>query len=268
MMPRAVTAFGIASAIACLVACGGPRFDPSTLCSAEGPKSTTALIFDTSDPLEPHQVAALERFTESLVKQTPGPDGKLQPSENYVAKGHLLVVYELAGAEGVDLRPREVFRKCNPGAPEDRRPVDGINEGEVAAMVRWSQFINELDQAIQKSISRSSTSSPIIETIRYVRNKEFPGSADIAGDGRSAGAILIVSDLLQNSDLISHYDGQLPSTRGLPQSLALDLSGIEIGVRYLRSKRDGHLQTGEHFAWWRKFFAEAGGPMTRVPEFW
>ena len=135
-------------------------------------------------------------------------------------------------------------------------------------MVRRSEFIKKLDQARQKSIGRSSTSSPIIETIRYVRNKEFPGAADIASSRRKGDTILIVSDLLQNSDLLSHYRGPLPPTSGLPQSFALDLAGIEIGVRYLRSKRDGHLQTGDHFAWWRKFFAEAGGPMTRAPESW
>ena len=211
MKTHAAIAVGVSGAIACFVACGRAGPD-STFCSSDGPESTTALILDTSDPLAPHQVAALERFTESLVKQTPGPDGKSQPPENYVAKGHLLVVYELAGAESVDLRPREVFRKCNPGAPEDRSPVDGFNEGEVVVMVRWSQFINELDQAIQKSISRSSTSSPIIETIRYVRNKEFSGAADIASRKRNGDAILTVSDLLQNSDLLSHYRGPLPPT--------------------------------------------------------
>lgn len=268
MKPHAVTALGIFGATACFVACGGSGID-STFCSSEGPKSTTALILDTSDPLAPHQVAALERFTESLVNQTPGPDGTFQPSENYVAKGHLLVVFELTGAQGGDRTPRQLFRMCNPGSPEERNALDGFTEGDVAVMVRWSQFSKAIRQAFPKSISQaSSPTSPIIETIRYVRNKEFPGAADFAGRKRKGDAILIVSDLLQNSDLLSHYRGPLPPTSGLPQSFALDLTGIEIGVRYLRSKRDGHLQTGEHFAWWREFFAEAGGPMTRTPESW
>ena len=266
---RIVEAVATAAAAACLLACGQRQVDPRTLCSEEGPESTTALILDTSDPLASHQIAALERFTASLVTKTRRPDGELQPSENYVAKGHLLVVYQLPPAGDPDGMPRQVFRMCNPGSPEDRGPVDGFTEGEVAVMVRWSQFTKAMRNAFPDSVSRSSTpTSPIIETIRYVRNKEFPGPVEIASDKRRGDAILIISDLLQNSDLLSHYRGPLPPVDGLPQSLALNLSGIEVGVRYLRSKRDGRLQTGEHFEWWRTFVAEAGGQMTRTPESW
>lgn len=263
-----VTALAVAGT-ACLAACARSQVDPHTLCSEEGPESTTALILDTSDPLASHQIAALERFTESLVKQTRRPDGSLQPSENYVAKGHLLVVYELPRAGDPGGTPQEVFRMCNPGSPEDRGPVAGFTEGEVAVMVRWSHFTKAMRSAFPDSVTRSSApTSPIIETLRYVRNREFPGPVEIASGKRSGDAIIIISDLLQNSDLLSHYRGPLPTVEGLPQSLALNLSGIEIGVRYLRSQRDRHLQTSEHFAWWRKFLAEAGGPMTRTPESW
>ena len=266
---RIVKAVAMAAAAACLLACGQSQVDPRTLCSEEGPESTTALILDTSDPLASHQIAALERFTASLVTKTRGPDGKLQPSENYVAKGHLLVVYGLPRAGDPVGTPQEVFRMCNPGSPEERGPVDGFTEGEVAVMVRWSQFTKAMRSAFPDSVSQSSTpTSPILETLRYVRNREFPGPVDIASGKRRGDAIIIISDLLQNSDLMSHYRRPLPPVDGLPQSLALNLSGIEIGVRYLRSKRDRHLQTSEHFAWWGKFLAEAGGPMTRTPESW
>ncbi len=100
-----------------------------------------------------------------------------------------------------------------------------------------------------------------------LRNKEFPGAVDLAAERkRRRHSIFVISDLLQNSDLLSHYD-DLPAVEGLPQSLALNLSGIDIGVQYLRSRRDAHLQSGAHFAWWRRF-AEAGAPMTRTPESW
>ncbi len=265
---RIFRAFALAAA-ACLLGCARSQVDPHTLCSEGGPESTTALILDTSDPLASHQIASLERFTESLVKQTRRPDGELRPSENYVAKGHLLVVYELPRAGDPGGTPRQVFRMCNPGSPEDRGPVAGFTEGEVAVMVRWSHFTKAMRSAFPDSVTRSSApTSPIIETIRYVRNKEFPGPVEIASSKRRGDAIIIISDLLQNSDLLSHYRGPLPPVEGLPQSLALNLSGIEIGVRYLRSQRDRHLQTSEHFAWWRKFLAEAGGPMTRTPESW
>ena len=253
--------------VASLVVGGcGPKFDSRTLCPAPGPGSTTILILDMSDPLEPHQLAALDRFTDSLVNTTPGTDGVRRPSENYIPRGHMLVVYQLATAESP---PEERFRMCNPGSPEERRAMDGFTEGDVAAMVRWSQFSKAMQAAVPgEATTKSAASSPIIETIRYVRNKEFPGAVDMAAERkRRRHSIFVISDLLQNSDLLSHYDG-LPAVEGLPQSLALNLSGIDIGVRYLRSRRDAHLQSGAHFAWWRRFFAEAGAPMTRTPESW
>ena len=147
--------------------------------------------------------------------------------------------------------------------------IDGFTEGDVAAMVRWSQFSKAIQAAVPREATmKSAASSPIIETIRYVRNKEFPGLVDMATAGkRRRHSIFLISDLLQNSNLLSHYDS-LPAVEGLPQSLAVNLSGIDIGVRYLRSRRDSHLQNGEHFAWWRRFFAEAGAPMSRTPESW
>ncbi len=250
----------VLGAVCGLVGCGSP-VDTTTLCPPSGPQSTTVVIFDTSDPLAPHQLAALDQFTTSLVSK-----GESEGSENYVPKGHLLVVYELAESGET---PVETFRMCNPGDPGDRSVLDGFTEGEIAVMVRWTQFDKAIRQAFPTADDLSSApNSPIIETIRYVRNKEFPRVADANDSQPNTGTLLIVSDMLQNSDLLSHYGGPLPSVDGLPQSFALDLTGIDVGVRYLRSKRDAHLQTGEHFAWWRRFFAEAGGPMTRTPDTW
>ena len=250
-----------------LCVCGcADKIDLRTLCPEEGPGSTTVLILDMSDPLKPHQLNALNRFADSLVKKIPAVDGVLRPSENYIPKGHMLVVFELATVQN---EPRERFRMCNPGSPDERRAIDGFTEGEIASVVKWSQFSKAMQAAVPNEVgTQSATTSPIIETVRFVRNKEFPRAVDMNGQGEPRRyTIFVISDLLQNSDLLSHYDG-LPAVEGLPQSLAIDLSGIDIGVRYLRSRPYAHLQNGEHFAWWRRFFAEAGAPMSRTPESW
>lgn len=250
-----------------LIAGCGQSTEPSTFCPEEGPTSTTVMILDESDPLEEHQLSALSRFTDSLIETVRTPSGESQPSENYIGKGGLLVIYRLATPSS---KPKAAFRMCNPGSPNDRKPTDVFTEGDITALMKWSKFKERLDAALPKERSGNTLAkSPIIETIRFVRNEEFPRGVDI-GKGRKGEpgyTLILVSDLLQNSARVSHYDG-LPAVEGLPQSMAISLSGIDIAVRYLRSSRDGHLQSGEHFAWWRRFFVEAGAPMSRAPESW
>ena len=187
-----------------LVGCGSDLV-PDTLCPDVGPTSTTALILDTSDPLAPHQLAALEQFRTSLVDSESG-------SASYIPKGHLLVVYELP-QEGVV--PVETFRMCNPGHPDE---CSGLDTGQIICQLRWIQFNEALRKAFPpESGQTSAPTSPIIETIRHVRNKEFSRVADGAERQTRDRTLLIVSDLLQNSDLLSHYRGPLPEFDGLPQ---------------------------------------------------
>ena len=244
-----------------LVACGG-GIEGDDFCPASGSQSTTVLILDTSDPLQDHQLARLERFADALVRSGRSDSG----SAYHVTKGNLLIVYELPEAGE---KPDEMFRMCNPGDPEDRRWWERFFEGAFIAKLRWSEFNEAMKQAFPMEAGLPpARTSPIIETIRYVRNREFDRASDGGPTQGAVGTILVISDMLQNSVLVSHYRLPLAPVEGLPQSLALDLRGIDVGLRYLRSQRDAHLQTGEHFAWWRSFLAEAGAPMSRPPESW
>lgn len=251
-----------------LIGCGKESLDRTTLCPETGPESTTVLILDLSDPLEPHQQQALLQFTTSLTTAFVGNDdlGSEQQAENYVPPGHLLVLYELSRQNEL---PLERFRMCNPGSPDERTVLDRFTEGEVVTRVRWAQFQNAIRDALpQHEADASRQTSPIVEAIRYVRNTEFPTMSELRRTANTNRYTLyIVSDLLQNSTLLSHYR-TLPETEGLPQSLALDLTGMNIGVRYLRNPSYRAYQTPEHFAWWRSFLSEAGGPMNLTPESW
>ena len=235
-----------------LAAYGSALESTNTLCPESGPKSTTPVILDGSDPLAPHQLEALDQFKNSFVE----PD-----SENFVSRGHLLVVYELPRTGVV---PVEKFRSCSPGHPDE---CNVFTEGSIACRLRWSEYLERLQGAFSTaSGGASAPSSPIIETIRHVRNKEFPRPPDM--DQSTRHRLWIVSDMLQNSGLVSHYDRPFPDVQGLPERLAVDLKGFDICVRYLHSTRDAHLQTGEHFAWWRSFFSEGNAPMSCRPDTW
>lgn len=242
----------------------------SISCPKDGPKSVTAVILDTSDPLLPHQIIAFKKFTDSLIR--PPRDGEIvtanSDSYNYVPKNHLLVVYEIADKTG---EPRQLFKQCNPGNPESRGMRGKLNEGKILANIRWSNFTNELANVFPKEIlQKSAPVSPLIETIRYVRRAEFPSTPELKATEQTAGVIFIVSDMLQKSDKLTHFKKSLPKVEDIPAEFALDLTGIEIGIRYLKSEKYKHLQQGvrPHFTWWRKFFAVAGSPLNRPLGVW
>lgn len=264
----ALIAAALAVIAAVLVFYEREELDLATLCPKDGPKSVTAVILDTSDPLSPHQIIAFDKFTRSLIR--PPRDGELvtanSDSRNYVPKNHLLVAYEIADKTG---KPKQLLRQCSPGNPESRGVREELSEGKRLAQIRWSNFVDELTSAFpEEALQKSAPVSPIIETIRYVRRAEFPGSSELKASGKAAGVIFIVSDMLQNSDRLTHFGENLPEVENVPAAFALDLTGIEIGIRYLKSDQYMHLQPRSHFAWWRRFFAAAGSPLSRPPEAW
>ena len=246
----------------------GNPVDAVTSCPKDGPESVTVLILDTSDPLAPHQIAAFNRFSNSLIR-SPKAEKTVtanSDSNNYVQRRELLVAYEVADEVG---QPKLLFRQCNPGNPESRDVGDKLTEGEILARIRWLKFTRGVADAFP-TFRKTAPTSPIIETIRYVRRAEFPSTSDLKSSGKRAGVIFIISDLLQNSDRLTHFGDELPPVENVPAIFALDLTGIDIGLRYLKSDRYADLQqpARPHFTWWRKFFAIAGSPLNRPPEAW
>ena len=244
--------------------------DPNTNCPMFGHYMTTIVVIDTSDPLSSTQKRSFDKFVDTLIKP-PRPNVVVTVNSdiaNYVGKGDLLAAYEIMPNENAN--PRLLFKMCNPGDPDGRSFLDALTEGKMVAQLKWNEFKNRLLDAFPEDfLDQKSPTSPIIETLKYVRSAEFPTPADLKSSGQRAGSIFIISDMLQNSKNLSHF-GDLPSVTGVPSQFALDLTGIDIGIRYLKVHRYAHLQYGTrpHFKWWREFFAEAGAPLNKSPDVW
>ena len=270
MLPMVLVAAVVLIIAGAMYLLDGDDIDPITSCPEGGPASVTAVIIDTSDPLGPHQIAAFEKFTESLIKSPESGETVTvnSDSHNYVQKGHMLAAYELADQSG---QPRLLFEYCNPGDPDERAVKEKLTEGEILARIRWSKFTQELAAAFPKeTLGKTAPTSPIIETIRYVRRDKYPSSSELKASGQRAGTIFIISDMLQNSDRLSHFSSELPAVENVPSEFALDLTGIDVGIRYLKFDKYSHLQQGArpHFTWWRQFFAIAGSPLRLPPDVW
>jgi len=172
--------------------------DDKTGCPKSGPKSTTIVVVDTSDPLSPPQRRAFHKFLDTLVTP-PSPNELItanSDSANYVSKGHLLVAYKLIVDD--DGEPDLLFRRCNPGNPDDRSIKDFLTEGKTLSILKWDEFERKLLNAFPESLlDQTAPISPIIETLKYVRSSDFPSPAQLKSTRQHAGTIFIISDMLQ-----------------------------------------------------------------------
>jgi len=236
------------------------QLDPKTACPKAGPKSSTVLIIDTSDPLVEYQQKRLEKLADLLT------DPKFSENELHVPRGHLLAIYEVDSPE-----PKRLFHLCNPGDPEARDWHDKLNQGDILPRLRWKRFIDTLAKAFP-DVTQSTPQTPLIETIRFVRHAEFPPASVLRGGDTRAGRIVIISDMLQHTAQLSHFGARLPPAADAAKTYSLDLRGIDIHLRYLRVDRFRQYQQGArpHFTWWREFFASTatGSPLKHEPEVW
>lgn len=233
------------------------QLDPKTACPKAGPESSTVVIVDTSDPLASHQQTALNRLAKFLTDSQTAHDIHVPP-------GHILSIYEIGSPE-----PKRLFHRCNPGDPATRdwRGKLNLSQGEVLPRLHWEKFTGTLAEAFP-DVTRSAPQTPLIETIRFVRHAEFPPASVLRGGDVHAGRIVIISDMLQHTDQLSHFGAHLPSAVDAVKDYGLDLRGIDIHLRYLRVDRYRPYQGARHFTWWRKFFVAAGSQLRHTPEVW
>ena len=188
---------------------------------------------------------------------------------------------------------------CSPGDPNNRSWKDRLTKGLTLAKIQWLEFEERLQSAFPESITgKELPTSPIIETLDYVKKREFGSTTHIKGTDKSVGTIVIISDMLQNTPSCSHYkrcrtvteeidDKNTPpreriqqvfkckesSACGSPRDAynlyaAVDLTGLNIVIKYLQVARYRKLQGAEHFTWWREFFSIAGAPLSVPPDSW
>lgn len=216
----------------------------SRYCPKDAKNSVTAFLIDASDSLSNAQKAELQSKLKNLTKI----GGSREKA--YFGVGDRLAVYVL-DEDGAKLTP--IFDGCNPGKPEERSKVEKATEGQIYAAARWLDFNRIMDE-VEKKIATSTPkdTSPIIETIKEIKAKEFPDSDLVSEAGRYR--LIIASDFLQNSSTTSHYNG-LENVRSVHKKNPIDFGGAEVYFWRLNSKSHLHLQTPKHLKWWREFFA-------------
>jgi hypothetical protein len=150
----------------------------------QAPPELIAIVIDRTDPMNPVQAASVKKHLERIKTNTPRYAEIRTFTVGPVAQTTLPIN----------------FRACNPGNPEE---IDIWTEPIKRAVKNWKDFNERFKKYLEGvTPSGSESQSPLIESIRSIGATTF---SDARFDGTPRKRLIIVSDMLQNSALFSHY---------------------------------------------------------------
>lgn len=233
------------------------KLDLRTLCEISGSKRQTILLVDTSDPLTPVAQARLKELLKGFIDAG---------NEHYLHPADELIVYRLS-PQIADMR-KPLLRVCNPGNPRDRTVVDGLISSLVEAKKRWRAFEGRMVRVLHKLNEETlNTKSPLLENMAVVTARHIPS---LGIEQRKPMSLFLFSDMLQNSNLLSHYKS-LPSMKKFKSLVGYsemdsDLTDVKVWLFYVRRTGSENVQTAKHYYWWTQAIELFGGRlMEQVP---
>ena len=139
------------------------------------------------------------------------------------------------------------FDYCKPGRELRDSPVE-----QRLREVRFKEFLDAALEEVQKR-------APIIASLGWV-------AASQERD-HSAKRILLVSDLMENSDVLSHYEEDWETKYALDRKSLMDqcpmLEGVEVEV-LLPTRPSEEGQSNVLVEWWIGYLRECGGTLTSI----
>lgn len=231
-----------------------PKVDKTTGCAAN-PHTNLVVLVDLSDSLTKAQKASLVARFEYISSHANNENESASTSQFKtgfdISKGDKLTVYLLGESE----QPRLIFSACSPG---DETETNALTEGQVISRKKWQGFISGISNAIEAEFQNRSdlNRSFILESIAYVRAKEFPPSEKIL-DTSQLHKLVIVSNFLQNSGLQSHYNSEYKGVNVVHMEHPISLTGIDVYGLFLAHPDYVERQKPELLAWWRTYFSES-----------
>ena len=212
-----------------------------------------------SDELPPHTAIILDKTDEYDESQADLIAALIRRSRDRLEVGERLSMFEL-DAEG-QFDPRGEFSLCNPGRGGQVNPL--FRNPRMIEERYATLFETPMDAVIDDLVvPKEAPSSPILEAMaRLGQTENFSPDAP-------ARRIVIVSDMLQNSDLFSAYGGggtlpaNMPRARDVAEAVerryGRSLSGVDLEIRLIPRGRYTDMQRGALKEYWNEVFSELG----------
>ena len=221
--------------------------DNNTFCEKGNLPQVTMVLIDATDPLDDVQK---ERAIAALLKDA-----------EHAPKRARIDIYSARPESKQLITP--LFSKCNPGA--ETNPF--ISDAKAAKKRFSNGYIKILESAFNEAVGKpSARTSPILESIRAASVRSFSRIPD-----STRRQIIIISDMLQNSTVVSHYRGigsfdVFRASKGWPKVI-VDLGGADVRIFYITRYQARNIQGRQHLSWWEKYFEAVNGELSEVESF-
>lgn len=215
------------------------RIDIASSCDKSGASRALLMLLDTTDSLSPVQRKFLQRNLDERINAL--------PTGTLVAVG---MVAQDPSAQGA------AFWHC---VPQRGKDVSAATANPAAVEQFYqSQFRQPLQQAIDRGLTaQPQDASPIMESLQAL----------VAGVPRAAGTdLLIVSDMLQHSDVLSIYRGEdwtFFKSSGAAARSAGSLNGANVTI-VSPPRKVSPAQQAKAEDFWVRYFVNQGAGQPRI----
>lgn len=212
-----------------------------------------------SEELPPHTAIIIDKTDEYSEEQATQITQLVRLSRNRLDVGERFTLFELDADGKFDTRGE--FSLCNPGRGKQVNPLFR-NPKKIEA--RFNELFElPLEDSLQDLIvPKEAPNSPILEAVaRLAQTEAFSDRAP----GRK---LILVSDMLQNSDMFTIYGGGGDMPEGMPDArdiaervrnrFGTSLSGVEIEIRLIQRDRYVDIQRGALKEYWDEIFHDLG----------
>ncbi|MEO0982593.1 MAG: hypothetical protein AAFX03_08065 [Pseudomonadota bacterium] len=212
-----------------------------------------------SDELPPHTAVILDKTDEYTERESGLISAVVRRARDRLAVGERITIFELDAAGQFD--PRGEFSLCNPGRGNQVNPL--FRNPKLIEERYEDLFEAPMDAILEDLITpKEAPASPIMEALaRLAQTEAF-------SPGAPSRQVVIVSDMLQNSDIFTAYGGRgrLPESIGDPRDTADEivdrfgdgLRGVELEIRLIPRAGYADLQRGPLREYWDALFRELG----------
>lgn len=221
------------------------ELDKITNCPLSGPVSVTAVLLDTSDPM-------------NLVQRTDLMN-ELETRLSVVPRFGALEIYAVAPLE--DAKPEPLFRKCNPGRATE---INSLTGNPTMVEREWRDGFREpVEKVLARMLSADEAdTSPILESIQWVTINALtaPGRASVPRK------LIVVSDFLQHTRNLSHYKGipDFVSVAATPFYRRVRAPLQDVSIEMLVLQRQVRRDPQALLTFWKSYFDAQGVKALRV----